>query len=266
MPWDPPLQTGESYSKAMMRLLASLFADTGLVFVEPYLLRPLAADFFKKEITECAKLQQALAQTTERLQESGEEVPIGLGEVTNLFLKAADGRRVKIRFHEGSFYVGDQLYGEADLLDMIDKDPSRISCNVAARVAMQNALFPVLAYVAGPTEIAYHRQLVDYHLAHGITMPSIVPRLSATMISPEAAAAFDQLHLHPWDPIPTRLKDDTPSQTLHMLRNLCYPRQRPQERVLNWLGFQAKAHDNLIHALLAQVDWRTRGYHYCFFE
>lgn len=270
IPGNPTLKAGDLYSRAMVRLLVGLFAGTGLVFLEPYLLRQLAVPFFEKEISQSAHFQQVLKGTTERLLASGGEAPLLVGEGTNLFFKSESGRRMKILSVEGGFQIGEQTYPEAALLQLIQSDPSKISCNASARVALQNTLFPVLAYVAGPTEMSYHCQLLDYHHAHGIPMPWIVPRLSATFLSKEAAGYLNRLRLNPWDPIPDRWEDGppvgVPSHAIHLLRNLIHPRQRSQERVLNWFGFQAKASENLMQGLLGQTNCLFPGHYYCFFE
>lgn len=263
------LKVGDSYSRTMVRLLASLFAGTGLVFVEPYLLRPLAVPFFEKEVTSSALFQKALKETTGSLLAAGGEAPLSVGEGTNLFFKSDDGRRVKIQSHGDSFQISDKTYTETALLQLIQGDPSRLSCNASARVVLQNTLFPVLSYVGGPSEINYHHQLLDYHKAHAVPMPWVVPRLSATFIDKEAAHYLKHLHLQPWDLIPARWEgphpEEVPSHALHYLRNLLTPRERSQERVLNWLGFQAKASENLIHRFLEAKNLMT-GHYYCFYE
>lgn len=268
MPGNGSLKAGESYSKVMVRLLAALFAGTGLIFVEPYLLRPLAIPFFEKEVTSSDLFQKVFTSTTQRLISEGGEALLPVGEGTNLFFKSEDGRRIKIQSLNGSFQIADQNYTTDAILNLIQADPSRISCNASARVILQNTLFPILAYVGGPSEISYHHQLLDYHQAHGISMPWVVPRLSATLIDKEGTHYLEQLHLQPWDPIPERWEgirpDAVPSHALHYIRNLIHPRQRSQERVLNWIGFQAKATENLISDLL-EVKNFMMGHHYCFF-
>ena len=200
-----------SYSQAMAKVLVQLFKGTGLVFVEPYLLRPFAKEFLKREIQDCEKISSVLKQTTKKLQESGGTPILEVSEATNLFLKVKGMYRSKIQLEDGCFRVGKHTFSREELLALIEKEPERFSTNAAARCVLQSTLFPVLAYVAGPGEIAYYHQLKDYHAYHGIAMPWIVPRLSATLVTPMAQEMLDNVGIQAWDPIPKCWKDVIPS-------------------------------------------------------
>jgi uncharacterized protein YllA (UPF0747 family) len=193
-----------------------------------------------------------------------------------------------------------------------------MSTNVAARPVLQSLLLPTLAYIAGPTEMAYFAQLGDYHLFHGVKMPLIIPRISASVIPPFADLLLQKCNLNPWDVIPhhwptlmpwltegrdvleaewfssasrefhldlshetlmnflkamsrklihrvckARLRrNKIPSHGLHLLRNLLHPHDKNQERVLNWLGFQAHSKENLVMECLQQVSWDANNHLY----
>ncbi len=316
------LYRGEtSYAKLMARFLADLFVGTGLVFLEPYLLRSLATPFFKKEVRQCRQIQQTINKTTQDYEAAGGVPLLKMHEGTNLFLKV-NGFRRKIVYSDNGFLVGSQRYSENDLLKLIDENPQNFSTNVAARPVLQSLLLPTLAYVAGPNELAYYRQLKDYHCLHGVAMPWIVPRLSATLVSPYASQLLEKCHLDPWDIIPrhwteifpevglelerlsqewqnaaskechedisiealhrfvrhclhnlqrkvikSRVKSlGLPHQALHFLHNLIHPREKLQERILNWYAFQATSQENLIQAFLEHADWRSQGHLYCFLK
>lgn len=310
---------GASYAKVMAAFLAKLFEGTGLIFLEPYLLRPLAQSFFQREICDADAITKILHSTTERFAAAGGEPLLHSQEGTNLFLKV-DGFRRKIQRKDKGFAVGDQFFTESQLLKMIETEPQRFSPNVAARPLLQSLLFPTIAYVAGPNELGYYHQLRDYHQFHEVAMPWIVPRLSATLLMPYAADLLEKCKLDPWNEIPAhwhevfphldegfahlieewqgsalktfgadadeemlrrcvrqsaqkirkrickaRLsKQDIPYYALHFLRNLIHPHGKLQERVLNWLTFQAHFRGNLIDEFLQKADWQTSGHLYCY--
>ncbi len=193
-----------SYSRAMVKILVSLFKETGLIFVEPFLLRSFAKDFFLKEITECESINETLNKTTASLIEAGGTPLLDVSEGTNLFFKADGNDRKKIRFENGSFVIGQTRYAKEALLQLVEAKPERFSTNAQARCVLQNSLFPVLAYVAGPSEIQYYQQLADYHRYHEITVPWIVPRMSVTMLTPQATQILQQCSLNPWEEIPEK--------------------------------------------------------------
>ncbi len=286
------------YASFMAGFLARLFAGTGMVFLEPKLLRPLAVPFFEKELKEEASIRQLLRGATERLVEAGGEAILEFKGGTNLFWKR-EGLRRKISPEQ-----------VPEALQLLHRDPTLFSANAAARTVLQSILLPVLAYVAGPTEIKYHRQLRDYFAFHGVAMPWIYPRLSATFLPPFAAQLLEKCNLNPWDDLPvhwnqlfpslekgvaevvekwnatalntfkedllpesiqryakqglrklarrvvkSRLKRrDLPSYALHYLQNLIRPHQQPQDRLLNWWGFQAQSEENLVLELLKHTE------------
>jgi uncharacterized protein YllA (UPF0747 family) len=62
---------------------------------------------------------------------------------------------------------------------------------------VESTLFPTLAYVGGPGEMAYFAQLRDYFEAHGVAMPVIHPRWAATPIETKIRKVLDKFGLQP---------------------------------------------------------------------
>lgn len=203
-------KVGESYSHFMISVLMRLFMGTGMVFLEPKLLRPLAIPFFSSEIRDFQKIQQVLQDTTKHLEEAGGHPGIQVDEPTNLFYKNTQGKRLKIRFDGSFFTIGQEKYSQEELLLKIEKQPELFSTNVAARPVLQNTLLPTIAYIAGPSELAYHRQLKEYHELHEVAMPCLIPRLSATFIPAYAANILETCALKPWNEIPHHWPDVMP--------------------------------------------------------
>lgn len=271
--WDalgvPVLSIGTvSYAEYMAKILVRFFAGTGIVFLEPKLLRKLATPFFRKELQENCAIQEVLKTTTNRLESVGGHPILHFNGGANLFLKNENKRRLKIHQTGDLFTAGNDRYRLEELLSLIDSEPGRFSTNVAARPVLQNALLPVIACIAGPAEMAYHLQLGDYHQYHGISMPCMVPRLSATFISPHIAKLLETYHLQPWDDIPHKSSDQEkfPGHGLHMLRNWLHPHERLQERVLNWWNFQAHAQENLIVECLNSLSWDSFTHNYLYYQ
>jgi len=307
-----------SYSRTMAQVMVRLFAGTGMVFLEPKLLRPLAVPFFKREIEENCRIQEILKATTQKLVEQGGKAVIPFTEGTNLFYKNSEGQRCKVKFDETGFVVGKERFSEQELFSIIVGQPERMSANVAARPVLQSLLIPTIAYIAGPSEMEYFAQLGDYHLFHGVKMPLILPHISASLVPPYADNLLQKCKLQPWDEIPHHwptlmpwlaegkesletewfasaskefhldLSHDTlmsftrsmsrklmhkvckarlhrskiPSHGLHLLRNLLHPHDKPQERVLNWLGFQRHSEENLVMECLQQISWDANNHLY----
>ena len=198
----PAPAEGASYALSMAAFLAKIFAGTGMVFIEPRYLRTLGIPFFHKEIEHSSEIQNIIEKTTQKLIADGGEAVIKPSEGTNLFFKVNGRYRRKIQKKPEGFTIGNRIYSDSELKDLIDKHPELFSLNVSARPVFQSLLIPTLAYVAGPNEMAYHLQLKDYFAFHDVPMPWIVPRISATLIDPFASDILEKCKLSPWDEIP----------------------------------------------------------------
>lgn len=272
-----PAEPGERYATVMARYLVRLFAGTGMVFIEPKVLRPLGKAFFRKEILSIPEVQHILKATTRELEAAGVDCPLDVSQGSNLFFVDAEGVRKKITMTSQGLAVGDQQITEEELLAM---PPESLSTGAAARPLFQCHVLPTVAYVAGPTEIAYHRQLTDYFAYHGIAMPRLVPRLSATIITPKVKRLLEICDLSPEKPLPKQWQEVFPdldteidrkalkayldekgisSHALHYLQNFLHPKHKLQERVLNTLFLQGQCETNLVQALL-KVDTPGRFY------
>ena len=75
-----------------------------------------------------------------------------------------------------------RIFSKEEMLALLNTDPNLFSPNVILRPICQDYLFPTLAYVAGPSEIAYFAQFKLLYEYFGIPEPIIYPRCSATIV------------------------------------------------------------------------------------
>jgi uncharacterized protein YllA (UPF0747 family) len=81
------------------------------------------------------------------------------------------------------------------LADLAMSAPERFSPNVLLRPLVQDWMFPNVAYVAGPGELAYHGQLGDLYKAFGVPRPLLYPRASVTIMDAPALRFLDRYQL-----------------------------------------------------------------------
>ena len=98
-----------------------------------------------------------------------------------------DGGRQPIRYADGRYSAGDRSYGREELVALARTSPEQFSPNVLLRPLVQDALFPTVCYVAGPSELAYLGQLRPVYARFGIPMPLVHPRATATILDSSAA-------------------------------------------------------------------------------
>ena len=83
------------------------------------------------------------------------------------------------------------------VLGLIDADPESVSPNVLLRPVVESFLFPTLAYVGGPGELAYFGQLGGLFRRHGVGMPVVTPRASLLVVETRVARVLEKFALTP---------------------------------------------------------------------
>ncbi|HSK18938.1 MAG TPA: bacillithiol biosynthesis cysteine-adding enzyme BshC [Longimicrobiales bacterium] len=136
-----------------------------------------------------------VARQTSRLQEAGYDEQVAVAEgASNLMLIDEQGRDRIIRTARGWATRRERSgIGEGALFEMIEAYPDRFSPNVLLRPVVESAVFPTLAYVAGPSELSYFAQIGCLFEAHGILPPVVVPRPSVTLVDEKACRTLERL-------------------------------------------------------------------------
>ena len=93
-----------------------------------------------------------------------------------------DDTRQSIHLNGDKFLIEDRAIEASALLEETNSHPEHFSPNVLLRPIIQDALFPTVAYVAGPSELAYFGQLRKVYERFKIPMPLVYPRASATLV------------------------------------------------------------------------------------
>ena len=78
--------------------------------------------------------------------------------------------------------MGGAKQSAVELRRLAEHEPNAFSPNVLLRPVVQDALFPTVAYVSGPSELAYLGQLRQVYDHFDVPMPIIYPRATATIV------------------------------------------------------------------------------------
>jgi bacillithiol synthase len=203
---------GVTFARAFARFISRVFADHGLIVLDASSreCHALGAEVLRKAITSADELQAALIERDKLLASRGYHSQVlvtatsGLLFLINEERGAETGARLPLKKSADGWLAGKKAYSETALLEILEKEPERLSPNALLRPVFQDAILPTTAYVGGPAEIAYFAQSqVLYERILGRTTP-VVPRLSATLIEPAVAEALAQHQLSLTDLISLR--------------------------------------------------------------
>ncbi|HEX6923393.1 MAG TPA: bacillithiol biosynthesis cysteine-adding enzyme BshC [Bacillales bacterium] len=181
------LENSATFVDWFAHLIMSLFKNHGLVLVNSAdsRLRSVEVPFFKEMIERNGELNDAVLNQIDRLRDAGFEETIDIeSNSANLFYHF-DGDRILLeRDKEGNFRGKNNecLMGAGEFLAEVESHPNRVSNNVVTRPLMQELLFPTLAFIAGPGEIAYWSTLKEAFRLFGCRLPLLVPRLNITLV------------------------------------------------------------------------------------
>jgi uncharacterized protein YllA (UPF0747 family) len=112
-------------------------------------------------------------------------------EATGVFY-LGDGTRRPVRRRGEELVVGDTRRRPAELIAEAGGSPDRFSPNVLLRPLVQDRIFPTVAYVGGPSELAYQAQLRDAYEAFGVAAPLLESRATATLLDAAAVRFLDR--------------------------------------------------------------------------
>ena len=181
---------GVSMGTAFARLLDTVLGPYGRVVFESAdpAAKPFVADIFARERQFPGRTASLAAAAGAEFQARGHSPQVTPGTDSVALFRMNPKRRILRRDASGFTAGEDRFEGAALVTEAVDH-PERFSPNVLLRPVVEDAIFPTICYVAGPSELAYLGQLRGVYEHFGVPMPLVHPRGTATLID-SAAARF----------------------------------------------------------------------------
>jgi bacillithiol synthase len=197
----------ETYGSAFGRLFARVFAEYGLILLDPLdaRLHRIAAPVYRKALEDRELLTARLLQRGKDLEAAGFEPQVKVGANSTLLFRMQDGLRQPIVSRNGTaagdseararFQSGEASWTREETLPAVESEPETFSPNALLRPVVQDYLLPTLAFAAGPAEISYLAQSeVVYRHILG-RMPVVLPRAAFTILDAKADKLLNKYHL-----------------------------------------------------------------------
>jgi bacillithiol synthase len=194
---------GETLGSAYARLFSRLFAEWGVILIDPSdaEFHAIAAPIYRAAIERAAELDEALLARGKELEAAAYHQQAKVTPSSTLLFALKDGARIPIhrrtngRPDEVDFLIKDEKLSQDELLLQIAAAPQDFNPNVLLRPVVQDHLLPTLAYTGGAAEVAYFAQagVVYEKLLKHVT--PIVPRFSATIVEPKPKALLERYGL-----------------------------------------------------------------------
>jgi bacillithiol biosynthesis cysteine-adding enzyme BshC len=277
---------GQSLAAAFAGVLATLFADEGLLFLDPRDARiaALAARIYRSCLEDADVIERLLQDRQAALSAAGfaTQVPVRSCALVFFHQDRAAGPRFRLqksaRDGAGAWALAGTTatVADAELLDLLAREPLRFSTSALLRPIVQDALLPTVAYVGGPGEINYFAELGPLYQHFGVVPPLLVPRARFRCVDARTRRWLEQsglvaadlaqpsrdirARLHPavpaGSPDPQELRDRVARQILPAVEEIASaisatgePLRRPAQRT----------RDSVAHALERLIGRYARG-------
>lgn len=182
-----------TYATAFRDLMDALFHAWDLRFADPLALRHLTAPVLADLVERWEEVDGALARGGEILAAHGFTAPLAQAG----FFEIAEGCRRAVDHEDGKLRLARGLCTFAEAAAEIRAHPERFSPGAALRPICQDAVLPVAATVAGPSELLYLWQIEPLADLIGLAPSLRAPRISATFLEPKVLRAAEKLGLLP---------------------------------------------------------------------
>lgn len=191
------LDVSDSFADWSARCLKRIFHGTRLVVFSPHLsaARAAACPVMEQEIRSPLAGTNLVNETGARLAGLGFTPQIVKGSAECGFFLEMGGKRRKVLFQDARYRIPqeDLTCTVDEMLTFLQTAPERFSPNAALRCVVQQHLFPVAAYIAGPAEAAYWLQLRPLFDHFGLPMPVVYPRAQASLTTMKLKKLLDKL-------------------------------------------------------------------------
>jgi bacillithiol biosynthesis cysteine-adding enzyme BshC len=263
--WKP----GIGMARAFATWLETLLGPHGLVVYESADpdAKPLVADVFARELTSPGRTAALAAEAGEALASRG-HAPQVVPQPDSVSLFRLNGGRTPIKKQGDHLIIGETTHSSEELAREATTSPGRFSPNVLLRPIVQDTLFPTIAYVAGPSELAYLGQLRGVYEAFGVPMPLMVPRTTATLLDSGASrflakygVPFQDLRTPDESALNKLLESQLPASVEESLRAAATQTQQSMARVVEALPSLDPTLEGAARTTLGKMEHELRSLH-----
>ena len=186
-----------TYGSAFAGLFARIFADLGLILLDPLddRLHQIAAPILRQALGCRDELNDDLLRRGKALESAGYEPQVKVTSRSTLLFSLTSGKREVITASNGNFTSGNTTLPREEWIELVEAEPENFSPNAILRPVMQDFLLPTVAIFGGPAELAYFAQSHVLYEKLLQRMPVILPRADFTLVDPKGERLLKKYHL-----------------------------------------------------------------------
>jgi len=191
-------QPGATWGQSFARFLTRLFGRWGVILLDPLdeVVHRISARVYEQALAQAAELRTRIRDRSHELVQHGYHAQAHTGDDSTLVFATRNGDRVPVHQVNGRFLLdGAEEVSPPRLRAWLAERPLDFSSNVLLRPLVQDALLPTVAYVAGPSELAYLGQSQVLYQAFGRPQPVVFPRAAFTLVDTRTDRLLEKYQL-----------------------------------------------------------------------
>lgn len=193
------LSKSHTYTEFFVSIVNELFKNYGLLLIDSAHpdLRKIESTYFQLIIEYGEQITDRLLSKQEELLAQGFSKTIETKSSSLQLFHEEREERTLLQYDPGkNLIIGRNIaFTKSDLVKAARENPEKFSNNVVTRPIMQEFLFPTIAFVAGPGEIAYWAELKSCFELFGLKIPPVFPRINISFLERNIESDINDLHL-----------------------------------------------------------------------
>ncbi|RIV28206.1 bacillithiol biosynthesis cysteine-adding enzyme BshC [Alicyclobacillaceae bacterium I2511] len=190
--------SGMSMADWFAKILLSILGEQGIILFDPCLpeLRELTLPVWEQVLLRRSEIQVQLDEAYGQVQSVGIHPEVVRDRQHSTLFYVQEGRRYVLEYKDEASLqarvLGTQLT-TAEWVKLAERRPQSFSANVLLRPLVQDYLLPTVAYVGGPSEVAYYPLSAGVFHALERRLPPVVLRDRVVVIPPSV-----RRHMEKW--------------------------------------------------------------------
>lgn len=193
------LSKSHTYTEFFVSIVNELFKNYGLLLIDSAHpdLRKIESTYFQLMIEYGEQITDRLLSKQEELLAQGFSKTIETKSSSLQLFHEEREERTLLQYDPGkNLIIGRNIaFTKSDLVKAARENPEKFSNNVVTRPIMQEFLFPTIAFVAGPGEIAYWAELKSCFELFGLKIPPVFPRINISFLERNIESDINDLNL-----------------------------------------------------------------------
>ncbi|MFJ7825051.1 bacillithiol biosynthesis cysteine-adding enzyme BshC [Psychrobacillus sp. NPDC096623] len=191
------LENNLTYTSFFTAMMNELFQEEGLLLIDAAYkpLRKLESDYFQLQILHASEIANAVFEHEGKMDQQGFGTPIQAKESAAHLFYIVEGERFLLE-RVNNLFINEAKglsFTLDELMEIARENPEKLSNNVVTRPIMQEMVFPVLSFIAGPGEIAYWGTLKTAFELFDMKMPVLMPRISISIVNAKTQSLLEKL-------------------------------------------------------------------------